>query len=220
LTIETVKRQAVISSNGCWGSSLTNEKGSNSAARVPVNLSKNKIFIAIPIAIIVALLFFLQKGGEGPKAELSVTEEPVSAQELVAEAQPLLLAEAEKQNISINGSVVSQVIEANLKAYNMSEEEFSSYLEENGYTLSGYSEALAEQLAISRLISQNVDLSKATVSDAEVNAFLEEHSMEFQELARDEKDMEALKSQIRLKLLRDKQEKLVVEYLATLKEET
>lgn len=130
--------------------------------------------------------------------------------------EKLLLEEAKKQNIKVNDTYVDDLIKKNLEAYKVDKEELNKNLQEAGISYEQFKEELSSKIMISELINKNVDLKSVKVSDKEVDNFIEKNKEDFQEFFNNEDDMEALKSRIKLKLLRDKQTDLVRDYVNTL----
>ena len=200
--------------------------------------SKPKILVSVSIVLLLllvssAVLLLKQKPGEAitgfiSKAGTEAVAEEVSEQAeapvgeaaeglRTEEVKQLLLQEAKEQKVEVNDTTVDSVISANLKAYEVSQEDFVKYLERNSLTYDQYKSELKLQLAIAELVNKNVDLQNVTVSDDEVNAFIEQNGDSFEDLLEDEGDAEILKSRIKGKLLQDKQSELIAEYVESLR---
>ena len=200
--------------------------------------SKPKILVSVSIVLLLllvssAVLLLKQKPGEAitgfiSKAGTEAVAEEVSEQAeapvgeaaeglRTEEVKQLLLQEAKEQKVEVNDTTVDSVISANLKAYEVSQEDFVQYLGQNNLTYDQYKSELKLQLAIAELVNKNVDLQNVTVSDDEVNAFIEQNGDSFEDLLEDEGDAEILKSRIKGKLLQDKQSELIAEYVESLR---
>src|SRR3989344_2744674 len=200
--------------------------------------SKPKILVSVSIVLLLllvssAVLLLKQKPGEAitcfiSKAGTEAVAEKVSGQTeaqvgeaaeglRTEEVKQMLLQEAKEQKVEVNDTTVDSVISANLKAYEVSQEDFVQYLGQNNLTYDQYKSELKLQLAIAELVNKNVDLQNVTVSDDEVNAFIEQNGDSFEDLLEDEGDAEILKSRIKGKLLQDKQSELIAEYVESLR---
>ncbi|MBI2549372.1 hypothetical protein HYW21_08545 [Candidatus Woesearchaeota archaeon] len=133
------------------------------------------------------------------------------------ERRELLLHEVAQQEITMTNDTVDSFV-TNIKTMSgLDDRGFSQFLTDNGYTLEGYRKELSDALAISQLLEQELHLSDVKASDHDVDKFMEEHQGEFAEILEIDPDMEEyLQGRVQRTLTREKQEKLVQEYLKTL----
>ena len=222
------------------GGLLNSDASSSATGLVKANRPGSKPLIVVSVSIVLllllvssAVLLLKQKPGEAitgfiSKAGTEAVAEEVSEQAeapvgeaaeglRTEEVKQMLLQEAKEQKVEVNDTTVDSVISANLKAYEVSQEDFVQYLGQNNLTYDQYKSELKLQLAIAELVNKNVDLQNVTVSDDEVNAFIEQNGDSFEDLLEDEGDAEILKSRIKGKLLQDKQSELIAEYVESLR---
>lgn len=132
------------------------------------------------------------------------------------EQERLLLSEIKKENISISDGELDAFIRKGVAAFNMSEKELQVRVRSTGMTFEEYREKLRKNLEISQLIRKKVDLQNVSVSEKEVDDFIDAHAADFGDLLKDESKLSLIKSNIRMNLIRDKQMALVREYIAML----
>jgi hypothetical protein len=126
-----------------------------------------------------------------------------------------LLEEAGRQNIEITDEDADEFLKKGLEAYQLTEQDLQDQLDQAGVTYKEYIETLKEQLTVAELIKENVDLEKVSVSDGEVENFIQANSAAFQDILEDD-DLDFFKEKVRNKLLMDKQNDLVLDYVETL----
>ena len=156
-----------------------------------------------------------------PDASYSSSQGSASATDEQQSIQPeqvkeVLLKEAEKEGIEVADSDVDKFIELNLDAYQMTKEELQQKLDEAGVSYEQYHDAVKTQMAVAEVINRNVDLQNVKVSDSEVNSFIEENKKDLQDFFNDEEDSQTLRSMVKTKLLREKQESIVLEFVKSL----
>lgn len=144
----------------------------------------------------------------------SATDEQQSIQP--EQVKEVLLNEAEKEGIEVADSDVDKFIERNLDAYQMTKEELQQKLNETGVSYEQYHDAVKTQIAVAEVINRNVDLQNVKVSDSEIDLFIEENKKDLQDFFHDEEDLQTLRSMVNTKLLMEKQESLVLEFVKSL----
>jgi parvulin-like peptidyl-prolyl isomerase len=132
------------------------------------------------------------------------------------QVKEVLLKEAEKEGIEVADSDVDKFIERNLDAYQMTKDELQQKLDEAGISYEQYYDAVKTQMAVAEVINRNVDLQNVKVSDSEVDSFIEENKKDLQDFFYDEEDSQTLRSMVKTKLLREKQESIVLEFVKSL----
>ena len=133
--------------------------------------------------------------------------------------QKLVLQEAEKNGVSTTDGEIDTYIQQVKAAHNINGEELEKYLAGSGYTLEEYKDSLREQIIISKFLTNELHLQNVSVSDSDVENFIEQNKEEFQ-FVFDEQDpdLEAqLRGRLRYKLMEEKQKELVSDYLESLR---
>ena len=149
---------------------------------------------------------------------------PSGDQEQAPEKHPpkidakILLSESKKENIMVTDQQVDDVIKKGLEAYSMSEEDLKQRVSDSGITFDEYKEEIKSRIAVSELVSKNVDLKSVSITDKEVSDYIESHKADFQDYFDAGENLGELKSMIRSKLLKEKQTSLVVNYVDSLKQ--
>ena len=142
---------------------------------------------------------------------------PVDNAAALKEAHKVLLDEAKRQRIEVNDSTAENMIQRSLEAYKMPMEDFLKYLQDYNMTYDHYKESLKSELMISELVNRNVNLTDAKVSDSEVDAFIQAHKDELQDILSDKGALATLRSKVKSSLLQEKQAKLVLDYANSIK---
>lgn len=83
----------------------------------------------------------------------------------------LQLQEARRLDISAANEEIADAIENIKKKYNMSEKDFVESLKKENYTMAEYRKRLAEQIILSKAVSQQVR-NKVVISDREINDYM------------------------------------------------
>lgn len=80
-----------------------------------------------------------------------------------------------------------------------------------------FRQKIKQRLEISKLIKKNVDLKNVTVTEQEVNDYIEQYKSEFSDFFEHTDKLELLKLKIKAKLLENKRAELVMKYADSLK---
>jgi len=157
---------------------------------------------------------FLEQGPliEEPKIDRPLAEE----NENLEKYESILLEEAQRQNLVVEDVQVEQIIEEGLAQYGISDDDLNNYLEQNQLSMNEFKEQMKEAIAINQLISENVDLASVTVTDEEVDSYIDDNSLRFQDILADDDASEIFRDQTKFQLLAQKQTDLVMDYISTL----
>lgn len=150
------------------------------------------------------------------KAYEKAQNETLKKIEQLKAEQKMLVTEAKKENISVSDKEVDNYIQKGLSAFNLTKEDLMQKILQAGMTYEDYRKSLKETLAISQLISRNINISNVKISDEEVADYIEQHKEDFADFIADTSAMVALKAKVKVKLLKDKQMLLVHDYVSTL----
>jgi len=130
--------------------------------------------------------------------------------------QKLLLQEAEDKGIYATEEEVDNYLEQ-IKLSTGVEGNFEKIIADAGFTLEDYKESLKELITVSKLLDEVLDLQNVNVTDAEVNDYISANQ-DLQQISEDEIDLDFLTVRIRQKLILDKQQELVDNYIQSLKD--
>lgn len=83
----------------------------------------------------------------------------------------LQLQAAKKQDIEAGKDEVNEAIDNVRKKYSMDDKEFSESLKKEGFTLNDYRKRIAEQIVLSKVVSQEVR-NKIVISDKDIDEYL------------------------------------------------
>ncbi|MBI5212864.1 MAG: peptidylprolyl isomerase [Nitrospirae bacterium] len=86
----------------------------------------------------------------------------------------LQVQEAVKSGISVDGEEVTKAIEGIKKKYSMTDETFKNAISKEGFTINEYRKKLAEQIAIGRVVEQEVK-SKILITEGDLDQYLSEN---------------------------------------------
>jgi parvulin-like peptidyl-prolyl isomerase len=141
-------------------------------------------------------------------SKLNITKQQV-ADAIVSEK--ILITKAEEKNITVSDDEVDNFIEQTLTQYSISREEYSQRLEAAGLTEEQYKEQLRDQIKIAKLINDSIKKEDYAVSDAEVDAFMQEHKADYESL--DSGMLSLIRQRIKNQMIEKKKTDLLNAYI-------
>ena len=127
-----------------------------------------------------------------------------------------LLEEAQREQIKVNDSEIENTIKSNLDQFGISNEQLDTELKKAGLTYDEFKEKVKAQMEISTLINSKVNLSQITVSDDEINKYIDDNKQDFQDFLQNEQNLAILKAKVKSLLLKQKQTNAVLSYAESL----
>lgn len=175
------------------------------------NLNLNKwVFIIPVIALILFGSYYISKNTNSAKNNNAVKN--INSDEKIPAA---LLQEAIRQNISVSEKDVDKAIEVLMKKANMTEEQYHRYILTTYPTLNAFRAKITDNLKIIKLVNENVNLSSITVTDEDIDNFINENK-EFMPLRQLENDTQFKEKFYRLakqQIIQKRQQQLINEYI-------
>ncbi|MFH1073176.1 MAG: hypothetical protein V1743_07150 [Nanoarchaeota archaeon] len=133
----------------------------------------------------------------------------------------LMLQEAEKKSLTATQQEVDAYVDNQRRIASLDAQAFTARIESQGYTMEEYTQAVENLVTASKLLESELRLSQVNASEQEITTYLQDNRQEFQDFF-EENDpalLDALKTRIGQKLTKEKQDALVKDYVASLKED-
>lgn len=196
-------------------SNLKKNKDRVNHKKKSVTKSNSKLAILVVSVILIILClsaFFYFKTNTDPQNDpLELTQDDL------IEINEKLVKEVEKNDIEVLDSEVDDFINEGLSISNISKEDFEEQLSSVNLTIDEYKDQLKEQIAISKLIEENVDIESVTVTKKEVNDLFEKEMSDVEDLFEDDEyAKEMILQRLEFEIKQQKQQKLILEYVESL----
>lgn len=134
--------------------------------------------------------------------------------------QKLLLQEADKKGVAATDEEVEEYLEQIRTFSGLNESALEEQVSKWGYTLDEYRRSVKEMITVSSLLDKELDLRNISVSNSEVNSYMQKNKEEFRDIfSQGDTELESmLKSRVKQKLTLEKQQALVNNYMKSLRE--